>query len=355
MMFAFSRCPTPRAGTVLLFSALFLAMSAASALADPPWSEPWTTTVRADHPLVGRVLDGRTGAELDGATIDARLAAADYVMLGEKHDNPDHHRAQAWLLARMVAAGRRPAVVWEMLDSGQADLLAAFLDQSAVVASDLGLAVGWDRTGWPDWTMYQPIAAVALDADLPMRAGNLPADEVRRAATEGWEAVVGAEGLAPRALDVPFPDAQRDALGTEILRGHCDMLPEEAVPGMIAAQRLRDGEMARALLAGAALPGTDGAVLIAGNGHARADRGAPWVLGHLAPDATVVSVGVLEVSADLPDEPEPDDLRDGAGEGERPPFDLIVFTPALEDIDPCEKFRAQLERMRERHGAGGNE
>ncbi|WP_299437023.1 ChaN family lipoprotein [uncultured Rhodospira sp.] len=337
-----------------LLSPLLLAMPMTSArAADPPWSHPWMTDIRADHPLVGRILDARTGAALDPEAVTERLAGADLVILGEKHDNPDHHRAQAWLLERMVSAGRHPAVVWEMLDAGQGAALADYLVRPDADAPGLGPAVDWGESGWPDWALYQPIAAVALDADLPLLPGNLPRADIRRAAMEGWEAVVGAEGLAPRALDVPFPDALREALGAEILRGHCDMLPESALPGMIAAQRLRDGEMARALLVGANLEETDGAVLIAGNGHARADRAVPWVLGHLAPEASVLSVGVLEVPEDLPADPAPADLRDTDADTGPPPFDLVVLTPALEDVDPCEKFREQLERMRERHEGGG--
>ncbi|MQX35279.1 ChaN family lipoprotein [Roseospira navarrensis] len=340
---------------LLLCSALVAGGSASALAAAPPWDGAWQTTIRADHPMVGAVVDPGTGARLDPASLAARLAGADVVLLGEKHDNPDHHAAQAWLLGLMTEAGRRPAVVMEMLDTGQADALAGFLARDDVSAADLGPAVAWADSGWPDWAQYQPIAEVALAADLPILTGNLPTGDVRRVASEGAEAVVGPEGLAPRALDSPLPDRLSKALGQEILRGHCDMLPESALPGMIAAQRARDGEMARALLAGRALDATDGAVLIAGNGHVRADRAVPWYLDRLAPQASALVVGILETPADLPDAPTAADLRsdDGAESADRRPFDLILFTPALEDVDPCEKFRAQLERMRAAHGGDG--
>jgi uncharacterized iron-regulated protein len=329
------------------------AATAAANASEPPWGGTWATDLRADHPLVGTVVDARTGAALDPTAVTARLAAADVVLLGEKHDNPDHHRAQAWLLGRMVEARRHPAVVMEMLDTGQADALAGYLAGAEASADGLGAAVGWAESGWPDWTMYRPIAEVALSAGLPVLTGNLPKQDVRAAAMDGAEAVLGADGLAPRALDVPLPEALSDALGQEILAGHCDMLPESALPGMIDAQRVRDGEMARALMAGRALPETDGAVLIAGNGHVRADRAVPWYLARLDPAATVVAVGVLEVPRDMPADPAPADLMPGdVAAGAAPAFDLLVFTPALEDVDPCEKFRAQLERMRDRHADG---
>lgn len=309
--------------------------------AAPPWGAAWETTVRADHPDVGTLRALPSGAALTPAEAAATLAKADLVLLGEKHDNPDHHRAQAWLLDALVAAGRRPAVVMEMLDTTQTEALAAYLARPDADADGLGAAVAWDESGWPEWPLYQPIAAVALAADLPILPGNLPKADVRRIAQEGAEAVLGADGLTPRGLDTPLPDALRDGLGREILVGHCGMLPERAVPAMIVAQRARDGEMARALLAAAARPDTDGAVLIAGNGHVRSDWGVPWTLAHLAPDLSVASVGILEVGPVS---------EDRARIATTAPFDVVWLTPALEDVDPCEKFAAQLERMRERHG-----
>jgi len=310
----------------------------------PPWGAPWETAIRADNSEVGTIRDATTGESLTPEALAARLVGADVVLLGEKHDNPDHHRAQAWLLDQMVAAGRRPAVVMEMLDGDQVDALADYRTRPDADAAGMGPAVGWGESGWPDWSTYQPIAAVALAADLPILPGNLTRDQVRRLSREGAAAVLGEDGLAPRGLDRPLPEALNDSLGREILDSHCGMLPERAVPPMVAVQRARDGEMARALLEGLSRSDTDGAVLIAGNGHTRADRGVPWVLRQLAPDLSVVSVGILEV-------PPPASEDDPGGDSDNArPFDLVWMTPALEDVDPCEKFRAQLEQMRERHG-----
>jgi len=342
----------------LMVTAMTVANAPAAVADSPPWNGAWQSDLRADHPLAGRVLDSRDTTPLDARAVQDRLAGARFVLLGETHDSADAHLAQAWLLGLMIDAGRRPAVVWEMLDSGQADALTAFLAGGDPAAEAMGEAIGWADSGWPDWPLYQPIAAEALAAGLPMLTGNLPVQTVRAIAQNGPEAVLGRDGLPPRALNVPFPDPLRQALSVEILRGHCDMLPETAVPPMIDAQRARDGEMARAMLAGAALPGTDGAVLIAGNGHVRADRGVPWVMQHLSDgaDADTLVVGVLEIPPDMPDTPTPEDLSDATMPPDsRPPYDLVVFVPAVDDQDPCEKFRAQLERMRERHGGDGAE
>jgi len=345
--------PMARPGHVLAQFTLCVALSVmvtilldpATAQADgvaPPWDGGWRTAVRRDHPDVGHLRQSKDDETLTPDAAVQTLAPANVVLIGEKHDNPDHHHAQAWLLRALVEAGRHPAVVMEMLDTTQAETLAAYLAQDDATAASLGQAVGWETSGWPDWALYQPIAEVALAAGLPILPGNLPTAEVRRIAREGSATVLGADGLSPRGLDRPFPDAARASLSEEILAGHCGMLPEQAVPSMIRAQRARDGEMARALLAAAARPDTDGAVLIAGNGHVRRDRGVPWVLGQLAPDVSVATVGLLEVPAPASDSDAPDEATTP------PPFDIVWWTPAVDDEDPCETFAAQLERMRAR-------
>src|SRR5262245_58173308 len=77
---------------------------------------PWVSPLLADHPLVGTIWDARERRATTRAMLDAAAARADFVLLGETHDNPDHHRLQLELLEAMVRAGRRPAVALEQLD-----------------------------------------------------------------------------------------------------------------------------------------------------------------------------------------------------------------------------------------------
>jgi len=116
----------------------------------------------------------------------AAVSAARFALLGERHDHPEHHEFQAWLLRRMLESGRRPAVAFEMLDTTQAPALAPPPRDLAARRAGLGDAVGWRASGWPEWRLYQPIAEIALAAGLPVVAANLPATAARarwRAAT----------------------------------------------------------------------------------------------------------------------------------------------------------------------------
>ena len=298
----------------------------------------WESPVSREHPLVGRIWDVNGGVFVDERTLSGRLAASRFVLLGERHDNPDHHVLQAQLVRRLITTGRRPALGFEMLSTGDVPAIARYLAGSPRDAAGLGDAVNWKRTGWPDWRFYQPIAQAALDAGLPIAATNLS-----RAAIEALRRN-GLAGLGPAVATQlklgagPSP-ATRAALAQEIRESHCGHAPEGALDKMVDTQWARDARMAEAL---ARAGGRDGAVLIAGTGHARRDRGVPAHLARHAPGTSVASVALLEVDAKLTAPVEYAARWDGGPL----PFDYVWFTPRIDDVDPCEKFKQQLERLK---------
>lgn len=312
----------------------------APAASEPPPSPPWTTRVSAEHPLVGTiwlVAEGRTGTpdELLGL-----LVGRDFVLLGEKHDNADHHALQAWVVRALVSAGRRPALAFEMLTDDQAEGLAAWRATSPPEAAGMGDAVGWAESGWPDWALYAPIADAAVRAGLPIRAANLGTETLRAVAHAGLAALPETV-RAQRGLDEPLAPALVESLRDELREGHCGHAPEGMLQKLLAVQRARDAAFAAAMTRdgdGA----TDGAVLVAGTSHARLDRGAPWYLRRLAPGRSVGAVAFLEV---VPEWTTPAAYV-GALTTEDLPFDAIWFTPRVDDEDPCERFREQLEKMK---------
>ncbi|MBE2275928.1 MAG: ChaN family lipoprotein [Rhodobacteraceae bacterium] len=254
------------------------------------------------------------GREIEGAALD-RLPAAEITLLGEIHDNPQHHLNQA----RAVAAILPRALVFEMLPEGVAPDPAAGRDAAALAA-----AIGWNGRGWPDFALYAPIFAAAPQARI--YGAELPRPEVRRAIGDGAAAVFG-----PRAarfgLTEPLPEALlQDALD-EQFAAHCGAMPREALSGMVEAQRLRDAALARAALR--ALEETGGPVaVIAGAGHVRRDRGLPFVLAAAAPGVTVLAVGQGESAESADSTAAPADL----------PFDLWLLTPPAPREDPCAAF-----------------
>ena len=95
-------------------SALIFLLAATPAIAQ----ERWMSLAGRDHPLAGSVWDVAAAAFLSAADLIAKLSAANIVLLGETHTNPDHHRLQARIVAGL---GRRedskpsPSKCWTSL------------------------------------------------------------------------------------------------------------------------------------------------------------------------------------------------------------------------------------------------
>lgn len=295
-----------------------------------------------NHPLTGRIWDVSSSRFIDGQSLVGRLARADFVLLGERHDNPDHHLLQAKVLRSLVAAGRRPAVGFEMFDLDDAAAIAAHVAAAPNDAARLGAAVNWNQSGWPDWAMYQPIADAALEAKLRIIPTNMPLTMVKKMRSAGLAA------LEPRliqvlGLDQPMTESMSGRLAADIRASHCGYATEESVKGMTAVQRARDAQIAQSLIAAA---DADGAVLVAGAGHVRNDYGIPVHLAANAPGKRVISVAFVEVDMQ---KPQPHDYALPYPNGQVP-FDYVWFTPRVSDEDHCEKFKSQFERLKKRTG-----
>ena len=244
----------------------------------------------------------------------ASLPPADVVILGELHDNPVHHANQV----AAVEALKPAALVFEMLTPEQAVQVTPAIRSDAAA---LGAALGWEEAGWPDFAMYHPIFTAAPSAQVFGAA--FPRPDVSRATAEGAAEVFGPEAVR-YGLDLPLPAEEQAAREAEQAEAHCDALPVELLPGMVAAQRLRDAGLARAVVEAVAETGGPVAV-ITGNGHARKDRGLAVYLSRAAPGLSVLSVGQFE-------EPPEAAEADAA-------FDLWLVTEPAEREDPCAVFR----------------
>ena len=297
----------------------------------------WQSSYGRNHRLTGQIWDVSSGKFIDRRSLLIRLARAEFVLLGEKHDNPDHHRLQAELLRGLIAAGRRPAVGFEMFSLDDAGAIAKHLARAPSDAAGLGPAVNWQKSGWPDWAMYQPIAEAALAAKLTIVATNLPLATARQMSREG----LALEPSVRRdlGLDQPLSDAMLATMVADIQNSHCGYGSAESIQTMVQVQRARDAQMAQSLIAAAT---ADGAVLVAGAGHVRSDYGIPVYLTAKAPGRQVVSIAFVEVD-ELEPEPNKYLLAGAAG---RAPFDYLWFTPRLDNEDACEKFKAQFEKFK---------
>ena len=174
---------------------------------------------------------------------ESRLRGDSIVLLGEIHDNAEHHRLRLDVLRRALVGGWRPAIAMEQFDrerQGDIDRARREKPHAAQRVIDLaGLAVGASRGNW-HWDFYRPFVALALEFDVPLIAVNLSNADITKVVRGGYEAVFDAESRQALGLAAPMPSALQAAQERAIEAGHCNALPPAMVPAMTRGQLARD-------------------------------------------------------------------------------------------------------------------
>ena len=244
------------------------------------------------------------------------------LLLGEVHDNPQHHAERLQAFRALLGKGARPALAMEQLDRDRQGAIDALFASGARPGADAVIAAGAPgggaaRPGGWDWPQYRPFIEAALQAGLPIVAANVGREEARR---------VMREGLATHGFDPAVPADVQAALVQDIVASHCGLIDEPMATRMALAQVARDQFMARVL----AQHAERGVVLLAGNGHVRTDVGVPrWLPPALR--ARSQAVGWLEQAPDA---------ASAAAEARR--YDEVRITPVHPRPDPCEGMRKQI-------------
>jgi len=270
-------------------------------------------------------LAGCAGGARQAATPDALEAAApvgpdpQVLLLGEVHDNAQGHRLRYDLLRQRVERGWRPAIVMEQFDREDQDLLnkaqKGCLDAQCVIRVVNGAR--WD------WQLYYPVIQLALTYHLPLVAGNLSRADASRVVRDGVTATFDPQSVKDYRLDQPLPADVRAAQQKEIAIGHCNMVPEMMIAGMVNAQVARDIWLAKIVRDQRPLD----VVLIAGNGHVRKDIGVARWLNLIAPILTVRAEGFVEGG----------DQRGDNGAL----YDVVHQLKPQQRTDPCAKFKTK--------------
>ncbi len=274
----------------------------AAELVLPEWQSPR----ERDNPRVGHIVDMRTGTRVTLTELLAELADAPLLLLGEKHDNPDHHALQLWLLQTLEARRRQGSVVLEMLTVNQQERVNQVQQQvrNAGVPTDLPAALDWHK-GW-DWRQYGELVTHLVQQPYPLLASNVNRDALMAIYRNPPEL----SGVASTGAGV----TQR--LSEQIREAHCYKLPEAQLPAMLAVQQQRDRSMAKVLLA-APQP----TLLIAGAYHVRYDLGVPLHIRDLQNDLADQQRVLIFAEADQ-------DIEAGSA-------DFVWYTPAVAETDYC--------------------
>lgn len=236
------------------------------------------------------------------------------LLLGEQHDADAHQQLQREVLQALPGV---TALVLEMAPRGAST---APLPTTATEA-EAQAALQWNEEGWP-WARYGPLVMQAVRTGVPVLGGNLPASQMRSA-------------MAQASLDALLPAAAMEQHRTNIREGHCNLLPEAHIPGMVRVQVARDVALAQTVQE-AIQPGRR-VVLVGGNEHMRPDVGVPQHLAQLGVPwpAQVLVVHLRAETTEAAQAPRPAQTEAGV---------LTWTTPPLPPRDYCAELREQFQR-----------
>ncbi len=287
----------------IIFSLLFLFQNqfiASSSLASE--QQLIIPNFESSTPLAGKIWDLNNRHFITEEVLVSEIAKSDWVLLGENHENEEHHDIEQNLIEAISDAGRLGNVALEMANQDQQKLLDEQLNNPNVTEVDLN----WSR-GWP-WDWYGELVKTALEKAQRVIATDLTRDQQMQAYMDS---------------EIELPTGPyREFMDAILYESHCGKLPKSQLSNMLRVQIARDKGMHSALINNST---NKLDVFIAGTMHTRYDTGIPLV-------GKLNSKTVLMVSAGPEMDPGkyiPESYQDN------PIADYIIFTPETEPVDHC--------------------
>ena len=241
----------------------------------------------------------------------AALLPADILLLGEQHNAPEHQVWEADTVAWLAGNGALAALVLEMAEHGRSTAaLPPDAKESAVQK-----ALYWNDATWP-WAAYGPVVMAAVRAGVPVLGGNLPRKQLNAT-------------TADAALDSQVPAAVWQRQLQAVRAGHCDLLPEKMLPGMVRVQIARDISLANTAVSAVQVGKT--VVVVAGGGHVQRSLGIPLHLPAHLTSKVALAQSTRALAA----------INKEATNGDA---DWVHTTPALPEEDACAALRQQWQK-----------
>ncbi len=269
----------------VILRARALALMAAAVAATPAQAQ--STCAPAGEWTVPGV--GRVAAQ----EILARAARESVVLLGESHDNADHHRWQLNTIAGLAALHPRLVLGFEMFPRRVQGVLDRWVagelrEEEFLKASD------WSRVWGYEAALYLPLFHFARLNRIPMVALNVEREFARIVGAKGLEAVPQdkREGVTDAApANGPYIDQLFAAYAEHPEKGRTAARSDPEFGRFVEAQLVWDRAMAQAL--GEAAARHSGALVIGvmGSGHVSFGYGVPHQLQ---------SLGIKRIASLLP-------------------------------------------------------
>lgn len=292
-----------------------------------PVSEP----VKVPEPQASwLIFDAKERTSIDWDSLLARLAVADIVVIGERHNDVAGHQLKAELIRDLLQNNANLAVAMEMFERDEQGIVDLYLDgkisKEALVKVTGSASWGGGTNTWDAW--YQPIVD-AVRAHHSEGAVLIAANSVRAFVTlarlEGFGVLedlrdggnqtfvvpdLGIDDSAYRQRFVDLMSPKPHATnGSDAPPRHAAAMDPAA---FFRAQQVWDASMADAVVRAAKQERQ--VVLIAGDFHVAFEGGTLLRIRHRLPAASIVSLSIVPFDGDTLS---PDDHRRA---------DFVVYT-----------------------------
>ena len=171
------------------------------------------------HFSEGRIIDLNTGKAISFPELIEQLKAIDIILVGEVHNNPEHHLIQTQLLQALMARyAPPPAVAMEFFDTTRQPVLDRFankdLDETAFLKE-----VDWKNSWRFPYHFYRPILWIAREKGTVILGINAPNKVVKKVARSGLKSLT-TEERNQVAEDIDLGNMDHRAYITGIFKQH---------------------------------------------------------------------------------------------------------------------------------------
>ncbi len=223
------------------------------------------------------------------------------VLLGEHHDNMEHHRWQLQMIAGLHTLNSKLILGFEMFPRQSQGILNKWV-QGELTEKQFLKEVNWGEYWSFDAQIYMPLFHFARMNKIPMIALNVDRSLIREVGKKGWDKVASElkEGISDPA---PASEGYRQMLASVFMQhgqDHDEGSPEELVekamtmPGFsrfVESQQVWDRAMAEAITTGLDKhPQGQQIVAVLGSGHMMYHYGVPEQLVDLGIRTKFISV-----------------------------------------------------------------
>ena len=236
---------------------------------------PWGLKISAIKAPIGpeEILRLPEGDPITFAQLLNDLDATRVILIGESHDQIEHHQIQVRMIQDLVAKGKDVVIGMEMFERSQQATLDRW-SQGLLTEEEFLKESQWEETWGMDNELYKGILDAAKTHHLKILGLNVPRDLVRTVAENGMQ------GLSPedrRLLpEMDLANRQHRAYIATIFKGH-EKGSAKDFENFYEAQCLWDEGMAQSLSEFLKSPQAEGKTVLvfAGSGHIVFDFGIP--------------------------------------------------------------------------------